>query len=407
MTRDGRLRALYICYLSLEDPLVHTQVVAYLRGLARAGHEIHLLSFETGRLTRATRRRWRAELARVGISWYGLRYHKRPSLLATIYDTFAGALLAAWLVRRHRLDALHARSHVPAAMALMARGLCWPKVPKLIFDIRGLWAEEYVDAGRWRKGGVPWRLTKAVERRGIAEADGIVVLTERIRSQLFDAHSDKPVWVIPCCGDVERLELDAKARERKRAELGVGSATVMAYVGKFGGWYMAAEMIRFFALATTEIPRLHFLILTQGSQDEIRSELATCGLGESCYTLGKASPEEIGEYLAAADFGISFIRPDPSKASTSPTKIGEYLAAGLPVASTAGVGDLDALISSDVGVLIHQHNEDAYLAAARHIRNLLTAADTRQKCIALAHKKLSLSEVGIPRYRQLYESVAL
>ena len=33
MTRQ-RLRALYICYLSLDDPLVHTQVLAYLRGLA-------------------------------------------------------------------------------------------------------------------------------------------------------------------------------------------------------------------------------------------------------------------------------------------------------------------------------------------------------------------------------------
>jgi hypothetical protein len=37
----GMLRALYICYLSLEDPLVETHVVAYLEGLARRGHTIH------------------------------------------------------------------------------------------------------------------------------------------------------------------------------------------------------------------------------------------------------------------------------------------------------------------------------------------------------------------------------
>ena len=29
----------------------------------------------------------------------------------------------------------------------------------MIFDLRGLMAEEYVDAGRWRRGGLPYRLT--------------------------------------------------------------------------------------------------------------------------------------------------------------------------------------------------------------------------------------------------------
>ena len=41
------LRCLYVCYLSLDDPLVHSQVVAYLEGLARSGHTVHLLTFDT------------------------------------------------------------------------------------------------------------------------------------------------------------------------------------------------------------------------------------------------------------------------------------------------------------------------------------------------------------------------
>ncbi len=46
----------------------------------------------------------------------------------------------------------------------------------------------------------------------------------------------------------------------------------------------------------------------------------------------------------AAQLGLSFVRPCPSKVSSSPTKIGEYLAAGLPVISTAGIGDVDELL---------------------------------------------------------------
>ena len=254
--------ALYICYLSLDDPLVHTQVLAYLRGLADAGHQIHLLTFETGSLVWRRRQELRRTLAAAGIRWHGLRYHKRPSLPATIYDVIAGALYATAIVLRHDVDALHARSHVPAAMALIAGRLARRK-PALIFDIRGLMAEEYVDAGRWREGGVPFRITKAVEQAAIARANAIVVLTERVRRQLFGQAPPPSVFVIPCCADLEALALAQGGRARARAKLGLGEGPVMVYVGKFGGWYMAPEMAEFFAVARSRDPRLHFLILTR------------------------------------------------------------------------------------------------------------------------------------------------
>ncbi len=397
-----RLRSLYLCYLSLDDPLVHSQVLAYLRGLAADGHHIHLLTFEIRRLTRAERREIREQLSRQGIVWHALRYHKRPSLPATIWDAFAGALYATVLVARYRLDALHARSHVPAAMALIARWLSGRR-PALIFDIRGLMAEEYVDAGRWQKGGAPFRMTKAVERAAVARADGIVVLTERIRHRLFNGNGS--VHTIPCCADLRALELASSDRDATRAELGLTDASVMIYVGKFGGWYMAAEMAEFFAVARDAIPDLHFLILTQGDRDEIARQLQLRGVPGG-YTITSVPPDGLGAYLAAADFGISFIRPAPSKASSSPTKIGEYLGAGLPVVCTAGVGDLDALITSDIGVLVSEHTEAVYRAVLDHSLALLACSETRDRCRAVARRELSLDDVGIPRYRRLYEEVA-
>src|SRR5207249_2094100 len=50
----------------------------------------------------------------------------------------------------------------------------------MIFDLRGLMADEYVDAEHWRKGSLPYRMTKSMERRALSVADGIVTLTERI-----------------------------------------------------------------------------------------------------------------------------------------------------------------------------------------------------------------------------------
>jgi glycosyltransferase involved in cell wall biosynthesis len=288
-------------------------------------------------------------------------------------------------------------------MAMIAQLLLRPRRMALIFDIRGLMAEEYADAGRWRRGGVPFRLTKAVERAAVRRADGIVVLTERVRRRLF-AHR-RGVRTIPCCADLEALVAAGAEREHVRRDLGLSGATVMVYVGKFGGWYMAAEMADFFALAKGWIPGLHFLILTQDGRREIRQQLerrSVCG----DYTITSAPPEQLGGYLAAADFGISFIRPAPSKESSSPTKVGEYLGAGLPVVCTAGVGDLDRLITGDIGTLVRAHTLTSYRAAAEHTVALLATADTRERCRAVARRELSLADVGIPRYRLLYAEVA-
>src|SRR5437764_11234191 len=75
-----QLRALYISYLGLSDPLVETQVVAYLEGLAYRGHHIHLLTFEHERHDDSARRSLARRLSAGGISWHFSRYHKRPSL---------------------------------------------------------------------------------------------------------------------------------------------------------------------------------------------------------------------------------------------------------------------------------------------------------------------------------------
>jgi glycosyltransferase involved in cell wall biosynthesis len=403
---ERRLKALYLCYLSLEDPLVHTQVIAYLRGLAAAGHDVHLLTFETRRLSPRERRNRRRRLAADRIAWHGLRYHKRPSLPATVYDTVVGALYVTALVLYHRIDALHARNHVPAAMAMLARRLFISRRPALIFDIRGLMAEEYADAGRWRAGGIPFRLTKAVERAAIRRAAGMVVLTERIRHELSISQRVDGIRVIPCCADVDALAAAQSMRNAMRARLRLDNAVVMTYVGKFGGWYMAAEMATFFAVAREILPALHFLILTQGDRHEIEEELARSCI-VSGYTLDSVPAAELPAYLAAADFGISFIRPSPSKASSSPTKIGEYLGAGLPVVATAGIGDLDRLIVPEIGDVVAEESEASYATAAEHVHDLLATREaTAARCRAVAHRDLSLREIGVPRYLQLYDDVA-
>jgi glycosyltransferase involved in cell wall biosynthesis len=87
--------------------------------------------------------------------------------------------------------------------------------------------------------------------------------------------------------------------------------------------------------------------------------------------------------------------------------VGEYLAAGLPVVSTAGIGDVDELLEEGrVGVLVRELFPRAYEAAAREALELGRDAAARERCRAVAREKLSLTDVGIPRYDRLYRQVA-
>jgi len=177
MGLEGR-RVLFISYNGMLDPLGQTQVIPYLRELAKRGVKFTLLSFERDKAFTPEGVRkceeLREKLHSDGIEWHWLRYHQRPSVPATIYDVVAGIRKASSLVRRNGIEMVHARAHIPATIAL---GLKRRFGTKMIFDLRGLMAEEYVDAEHWRKGGLPYRLTKAAERRILASTDGIVTLT--------------------------------------------------------------------------------------------------------------------------------------------------------------------------------------------------------------------------------------
>src|SRR5688572_19321172 len=156
-------KALYICYFGIREPLVQTQVLPYLRELLKDGHQISLLTFEPLAGNEETGRRGdreiRAELAADGIEWNWLRYHRRPSAIATAYDIIRGAWFIRGMIRQNDLDLLHGRVHVPTLMGAIARKFSWRK-PKLLFDIRGFFPEEYTDAGIWPEDGLIYRLAK-------------------------------------------------------------------------------------------------------------------------------------------------------------------------------------------------------------------------------------------------------
>ncbi len=400
---------LYICYFGLREPLVQTQVLPYLRQLRSAELQLSLLTFEP-RLSDS----WTAEeiahqqaaLKAEGISWHYLKYHKRPSLPATIFDMALGARKILQLIRSEGVSVLHARNHIPGVMSAIAKRL---RGGRLVFDIRGFMPEEYVDAGVWPENGFLYRGLKGVERYLFRVSDAFVLLTEKARDIVFPGCSDtdelgRPIEVIPCCVDFARFDQEQTSREIIRSEFNLTGRRVIVYVGSFGGWYLTDEMTDFLVAAHKQDASTFSLILTQSPREMVGAQMTKLDIGRNDFLVAEVKPREIPRFLKAADIAISFIKPCYSKQSSSPTKIAEYLASGLPIVCNAGIGDLDALIvEKRVGALLHEFNEQAYLAALNEIGEMRLEEGLGERLRQVARQEFDLATVGRTRYRRLYE----
>src|SRR5258708_3094490 len=106
------------------EPLGQSQILPYLRQLAR-GRRLPLITFEKGRdLDDAPRKaRFEGLTSRAGIRWIPLRYHKKPGGLATAYDLAVGLAVGIFICSTGRVRIVHARSYVPAVLALVLKRL--------------------------------------------------------------------------------------------------------------------------------------------------------------------------------------------------------------------------------------------------------------------------------------------
>jgi glycosyltransferase involved in cell wall biosynthesis len=412
MDAPAAKHALYISYNGMLDPLGQSQVLPYLKELSKFGWQFTLLSYERAHAYTDEGRRQCCRLANdlIGfdIDWHYLRYHQRPSLPATVYDVTAGIRYASRLLKHRQVDLVHARAQIAAVIALAFKRRFGPK---MIFDVRGLMAEEYIDAGHWREGSMAARVTKAGERRAFAAADGVVTLTERIWPIVkeWEGLRDRNVAheVIPCCADLQRFRFSSDSREHCRRELGITDRFVLIYSGSIDGWYLTEEMADFFATFARKKPNAVFLWLTQSNHERIKAVMRARNIAEGSFRLIAAAPHDVPKYLAAGDAGLAFIKPCFSKLASSPTKYAEYLGCGLPLIINAGIGDSDILITQhNCGVLIRRFAETDYAEAVDQLDKFTAdPAATRSAMHRVAEQLFDLNEVGVARYAHLYQRV--
>lgn len=388
------MRVTYLTYDGLLDPLGQSQVIPYLERLAqRHGYRFEIISFEKSD-------RWLDARARIGTwervtefasTWVPLRYHKRLSGPATLYDLARGTLVGQQRALRTSPDLIHVRSY--PAMVIGQSLRVTHRVP-LIFDIRGLYPEERVDGDLWSATGHLYRSAKRLERRFFGAADAVVTLTQasvpEVSARMAAARSRATLDVIPTAVDLVRFVPSVGTRDRP----------VLAYFGSIGTWYDVDAMMQFARVASFRWPEAIVRFVVNNGGDIVEAAARRAGVIVDVRSVGHS---EVPAALEDATATFHFIRPAPSKVASSATKFGESLALGLPVVLNDGVGDAAELVRKHgVGVVVRDFSDSGYAAALDEMQALVALPGIRERCRRLATEEFSL-ETAVGRYEQIYE----
>jgi len=398
---DLKKKALYISYDGALEPLGRSQVIPYLKGLTRKGISFSLMTYEKQAdiVKREEVRHLKDDLQRHGIQWIPLKYHKWPTVPATSFDILQGIIVGAYFLTKNRIEVVHARSYISAMIAFVFKKVFHTQ---LIFDMRGFWADEKVEAGRWNRG-ILYRTVKYFEKLYLLNADQVVVLSEEAKREIekfeYLQNRKMDIEVIPTCVDLKKfIPVEGQGPEKSQN-------ITFIYSGSYGpySWYMLDEMLDFFTVVKETSPDAHFIFLTYLPHLPLRETLSRKGLSEAHFTINDVPYDDMPLWIPRAHAAIFFIKPTYSKKGTCATKMGEYLATGIPVIINEGIGDSDKIVEEErVGVVIKEFSREEYQERLRQLKGLLMEKDIKERCRNTAKKYFSL-ENAIEKYYKLYK----
>lgn len=398
----SKSKILYITRNGMLEPLGQSQVLSYLRGLAEH-YQISLVSFEKPEDLnhRPAVDRVAAQCQQHGIRWLPQRFNYRPRVIAPAWSMLVFLFICLREVRKGNADIIHARSYIPAAVALLVHKLT--RTP-FIFDMRALWPEELITAGRLQRDSLMHKAIVWVERSCLRNAAAVVSLTHAavtyLQQQYPQELAAQKLVVIPTCADLERFVPQKLSAEE--AELG----PVYSCVGTvLSGWFHLDWLALFFQAVADRDSQARFEIITRDDIAAVRQHLGGGAEFQARVRIFALPAHEVHSAVQQHDVSAMFFTQGVSKLGSSPTRMGEVLGCGLPVVANSGVGDVARIIEQyRVGVLVDEGTPMAMAWAAEEIAVLKQDPELSVRCRRAAEEVFSL-ESGTQTYKTLYQHV--
>lgn len=282
---------------------------------------------------------------------------------------------------------------------------------KLLFDFRGLWADEKIDSGiinlEKKTDKFLYNFIKKIEDISLKKSDSVIFLTKKVE-RFFNHKFNYTSFVIPCCADFNKFKIYDQNNEglnKLKSKLNINiNDFVIGYVGTFSQLYLPHSMFFFVNEFMKNNKNTKFLIITNEKKDEIIKILQKRiyeNINENNMIIVSAIPNEIPLYINICNLTLSFVRDTFARMASSPTKIAESIGCGVPVICNKNVGDTNDLFKDNPLLLVNAHSEDSLIKKAIEIKNFsINKYDIRDQFM----NKLAL-EVAKNNYIEAYKNL--
>ena len=263
------------------------------------------------------------------------------------------------LIADIRPDVLHAHSPVLNAVPALRAGKRHG-VP-VVYEVRAFWEDAAVDHGTTHEGSLRYRATRALETWALRRADHITCICEGLRADIVARGiPDSRVTVIPNAVDVDNFHFCPPPDEGLRAELALGDAVVLGFVGSFYAYEGLDLMLDAFSRLRQRRPGLKVLLVGGGPQEQaLRKQVDALGLTADVIFTGRVPNSDVQRYYNLIDVLVYARHPMRLTELVTPLKPLEAMAQGkLFVASDVG-GHRELIKDGETGILFRAGNVTA------------------------------------------------
>ncbi|WP_018994392.1 TIGR04063 family PEP-CTERM/XrtA system glycosyltransferase [Thioalkalivibrio sp. ALJ2] len=256
-------------------------------------------------------------------------------------------------------DIIHA--HSPALNALPAlragRRLGIP----VVYEVRAFWEDAAVDHGTAREYGLRYRLTRELETYALKRVGHVTTICEGLRRDIIARGIPaERVTVIPNAVDADDFHLGGQPDPALKAELGLGDARVLGFLGSFYAYEGLDTLLEAFPLIQARAPDVRILLVGGGPQAErLKAQAERLGIQDRVIFTGRVPHHQVQRYYDLVDL---LVYPRHSMRLTdlvTPLKPLEAMAQGrLLVASDVG-GHRELIRDGETGWLFPADNPEA------------------------------------------------
>jgi glycosyltransferase involved in cell wall biosynthesis len=367
--------------------------------LSKMGHDVHIVTYPTGQEDIVVRH---AKVRRTAPFCPESNAKVGPSPEKFLLD-FKLLRLLCRVIRRERIDIIHAHNYEGALIGVMAK---WITGRPLLYNAVNLMSDELAGYRFIRPQWLAHAVAHALDWFVPIFPDHITAVSPELK-QWFVEHgtSNQKVDIIPA--GIEPQMFDNADAEKFRHRCGTNGAPIVIYTGVLNAFQRIDHLLRAFAVALKRKPDARLMmvspLVSDGHEREHRKMAEELGISDSIIWIAPHSLEDLPSYLALANVTV-ISRPE---CPGHPVKLLNYMLAGKPIVCFEGAAkglrhlhdafivpnhDCEALGNGIVTLL-----KDCALAAklgANARETVLANFDWRHICIKIERIYSRLLETG-------------